>query len=379
MNNTTLNIPLFVFCLILFASPVSHAQCTTDALPGADELHITGMIHFNINVRDYPRSREFYRAAGFIDQIGPFPETNSIEVAQGVGLDKLYRLYAELIYLGQLPDEPLDLTVPTGRFIDLIDWLDPERLSPPYSAINHMGLSYFTLTTSNIDAQIEGLILAGATMVAGPVADKNGDRSAMLRDPDGTFLKLLQPSVERDNTPSIEHININVSDLDCSQRFYEMLGLEVLNSPTVTLNRAKPLQTGFSQRLLGQASAAPQPAVVNDPLTAALGLGSEVIKHDLVMRHRTDGAQIQLSQWVKPNAIGTPYAGAATHIGINRINWASSDLESDVALMKSRGIQFLSPIAPCCEGKASTFGFIMFKDPDGVYNQIMGTISPLED
>ena len=107
--------------------PSVDADCSLNDLPAADELHITGLIHFNINVRDYPRSRDFYRAAGFTDQIGPFPETNTIEVSNGVGIDKLYRMHAELIHLGNLPDGPMDLTVPTGRLIDLIDWKDPER------------------------------------------------------------------------------------------------------------------------------------------------------------------------------------------------------------------------------------------------------------
>ena len=288
-------------------------------------------------------------------------------------------MHAELIYLGTLPDGAVDLTVPTGRFVDLIDWIDPERLNPPYSAINHMGMSYFTLTTEDIAAQIDALVQAGATMVAGPVIDEGGDRSAMLRDPDGTFLKLLQPSVERDNTPSIENININVSNLECSQRFYEMLGLEAQHNPAKSIKNAQPAQVNFWQNWFGSKQSTHEQEIVNDPLAEALGLGSRIQKNIVVMRHRIDGAQIQLSEWVKPEPLGVPYSGAATHIGINRINWASSDLESDVALLKSRGVKFVSPIAPCCEGKASTFGFIMFKDPDGVYNQMLGTIMPQQD
>lgn len=379
MNKSPFKLSVFICSLILFASPVTRAQCPNDDLPSADELHITGQIHFNINVRDYQRSREFYRVAGFLDQVGPFPETNSIEVSKGVGLDKLYRMHAALIYLGTLPDGAVDLTVPTGRFVDLIDWIDPERLNPPYSAINHMGMSYFTLTTEDIAAQIDALVQAGATMVAGPVIDEGGDRSAMLRDPDGTFLKLLQPSVERDNTPSIENININVSNLECSQRFYEMLGLEAQHNPAKSIKNAQPAQVNFWQNWFGSKQSTHEQEIVNDPLAEALGLGSRIQKNIVVMRHRIDGAQIQLSEWVKPEPLGMPYSGAATHIGINRINWASSDLESDVALLKSRGVKFVSPIAPCCEGKASTFGFIMFKDPDGVYNQMLGTIMPQQD
>jgi catechol 2,3-dioxygenase-like lactoylglutathione lyase family enzyme len=94
------------------------------------------------------------------------------------------------------------------------------------------------------------------------------------------------------------------------------------------------------------------------------------------MSHRIDGAKIKLNQWIKPASMGVPYPAPLTHLGLHRINWASTDVEADMALLKSHGIKFLSPIAPCCEGAASTFGFAIFEDPDGIYNQIMGTIKP---
>ena len=330
---------------------IANADCSLIDLPSADELHITGLIHFNINVRDYNRSREFYRAAGFTDQIGPFPETNTIEVSNGVGIDKLYRMHAELIHLGSLPDGPMDLTVPTGRLIDLIDWKDPERLEPPYSVINHLGITYFSLKTDEIDDHLNHLINAGATMVAGPVSEASGDRAVMVRDPDGTFVKLRQQS---DTSPSetvskIDYLNINVRNIECSQTFYEMLGLEV--------------QTNFQSSDGGA-------------LSEAMGLGLETKKLGRMMRHRVDGFRVNLNQWVKPIAVGEPYSPPLTHLGIHRINWASTDLEGDVETLKRHGVKFISPIAPCCEGDASTFGFIIFEDPDGIYNQMMGVITP---
>ena len=355
---------LSISALLFMTSGVAHSACSADDLPTADQLHITGLIHFNINVRDFPRSREFYRAAGFIDQIGPFPETNTLAVSNGVGIDKLYRMHAELIHLGKIPDGPIDLTVPTGRMIDIIDWKDPERLDPPYAAINHMGMSYFSLKTQDIEDQLNRLTQAGATMLAGPVADSSGDLVAMVRDPDGTFVKFRQPSkgIPSVAKESIDYLNINVSDLDCSRQFYKMLGLE-----TQEANSSTGL-TGQSQSDMTMA--------VKDPLGELLGLGSTVVRRTENMYHRVDGAQIKLNQWIKPAAIGVPYPAPLTHLGIQRINWASSDVDADVALLKRHGIKFLSPITPCCEGEASTFGFTIFEDPDGIYNQIMGTIKP---
>ena len=355
---------LSISALLFMTSGVAQSACSADDLPTADQLHITGLIHFNINVQDYPRSREFYRAAGFIDQIGPFPETNTLAVSNGVGIDKLYRMRAELIHLGKIPDGPIDLTAPTGRMIDIIDWIDPERLDPPYASINHMGMSYFSLKIQDMEDQLNRLTQAGATMLAGPVTDSSGDLVAMVRDPDGTFVKFRQPSKDSPISAeeSIDYLNINVSDLDCSRQFYKMLGLETREANT---------STGLAGQSQGDITMA-----VKDPLAQLLGLGSTVVRRTENMYHRVDGAQIKLNQWIKPAAIGVPYPAPLTHLGIQRINWASSDVEADVALLKRHGIKFLSPIAPCCEGAASTFGFIIFEDPDGIYNQIMGTIKP---
>ena len=362
----TIRLILFVFAVGLLSACVedektpldskvyssnADSDCPLGDLPSAGELHITGLIHFNINVRDYLRSRDFYRAAGFTDQIGPFPETNTIEVSRGVGIDKLYRMHAELIHLGSLPDGPVDLTVPTGRLIDLIDWKDPERLEPPYSAINHLGITYFSLETSELDDHLSRLIDAGATMVVGPVSETSGDRAAMVRDPDGTFVKLRQPadSFSQGAKGKIDYLNLNVRSFDCSQPFYEMLGLEVQNN-SQSEDGAELLQ--------------------------AMGLGMGTEKLGRMMRHKVDGFRVKLNQWVRPTAIGEPYPPPLTHLGIHRINWASSDLESDIETLKRHGVNFISPIAPCCEGDASTFGFIIFEDPDGIYNQMLGVITP---
>ncbi len=188
-------------------------------------------------------------------------------------------------------------------------------------------------------------------MAVGPVTTDFGAQVAMVRDPDGTFLKLhQQPDAGSSGSEQkIDYLNINVRDLECSRPFYEMLGLEVQD--------ASELEE-------------------TDPLAEALGLGSETVKLGTSMRHRADGFQVKLNQWVEPTTFGLPYPAPLTHLGIHRINWASSNLESDIAVLKRHGVKFISPIAPCCDGDASTFGFIIFEDPDGIYNQMLGTITP---
>ena len=48
--------------------------------------NIIGRIHLNVNTNDYEASRTFYRALGFAQTIGPFPETNTLEMAHSMGM-----------------------------------------------------------------------------------------------------------------------------------------------------------------------------------------------------------------------------------------------------------------------------------------------------
>ncbi len=332
--------------LIVASSDVLPANCPVNDPVGSDELHITGRIHFNINASNFERSREFYRAAGFVDQVGGFPETNTIQVSRGLGLDALYRIKAELIYLGKLPSEPIDLTVPTGRFVDLIEWMEPTRSDPPYAEINHLGITYFSLTTDNLAGLLPQLAAAGGTVEVERVVDSSGTQLAMVRDPDGIFIEVRQSS---ESAPRIDHLNINVSDLECAEKFYAMLGLE-----------------SAEQRVVHD----------GDALFAAMGVGPDIRRKETMLQHRFDGSKIKLNQWLQPVSTGEPYPPPINHLGLHRINWASTDLAADVSLLKSRGVNFLSDIVPCCEGDASTFGFILFEDPDGNFNQLMGSITP---
>ena len=93
-KNTVITLLSAVF---MFSAGELFAACPISEANPEQELHVTGRIHFNINVSDFDEAKQFYRTLGFVDQVGPFPETNSIEVSKGVGVDDLYKIRAELI------------------------------------------------------------------------------------------------------------------------------------------------------------------------------------------------------------------------------------------------------------------------------------------
>jgi catechol 2,3-dioxygenase-like lactoylglutathione lyase family enzyme len=335
-------------CLLGIAGLFAHP------LPAAEiELNITGRIHFNVNVSDFERSRAFYRALGFADSVGDFPETNTRELAQAVGFDSPYRLYAELIYLGVLPEEPIDLTVPTGRFIDLIQWKQPRRLEPPYQRLNHLGMARFALATNNLDADIAYLESQGTRFLSAPAQRADNSRFVIGRDPDGTFIELVEhagsAAVTSGSThiTSVRHVSLNVSNFERSKAFYQMLGFRTAKSLPSTESQAVANAMGF-----------------DEPYT---------IRGEL-LTHEADGSAIELVEWHHPRDLEPPYSLPINHLGLHRMNWATSDINADVAILKAQGVKFLSEIAPCCTGDTSTFGIVVFEDPDGIYNQLMGNL-----
>ena len=51
--------------------------------------------------------------------------------------------------------------------------------------------------------------------------------------------------------------------------------------------------------------------------------------------------------------------------------FSTSDIESDVALLQSQGVEMISPITPCCSGEDSWGGIVAFYDPDGVIMELV--------
>ncbi len=149
-------------------------------------LHVTGLVHVNINVADFERSRIFYEALGF-RLFWMVPPTNSVEVAAAVGMPP-YQVKGGLMRLEGV----------TNPFvIDLLEWQSPIDAEPPYPNLYHRGIARIALATSDMDADLAALAELGVELVGPParvVVDgvPAGGRFVCFKDPDGTVLELVE-------------------------------------------------------------------------------------------------------------------------------------------------------------------------------------------
>ena len=319
------------------------------------DLSITGRVHFNLSVANFQTTREFYRKLGFVDALGPFPSTNTIEVSRGVGMNQLYDMYAEVIFHGKIGPEPMDLLVPTGRFVDMIEWKIPRNEAPAYAHLYHLGINRIVMTTTDLDADMASLKTLGTEFLSQPATRQDGSRFVIAKDPDGTFVELYEPNgsepkrINGSYVSDIRNLTINVSDFERSRAFYRMLGFT---------------------------SGSDLPVTEDVSVARAMGLNKPYTVQAELMRHQADDSKIELVEWQDPRDLTPPHPHPANHYGMQRINYATTDLEGDVAKLKAEGIQFLSPIAPCCSGDTSTMAFVLFFDPDGNFFQLLGAIEP---
>ncbi|HEX2593602.1 MAG TPA: VOC family protein [Rhizomicrobium sp.] len=150
------------------------------------KMHLTGLVHVNINVSNFERSQTFYEALGF-RLIWMVPPTNSPDVAAAVGMPP-YRVKGGLMALEGV--EPRVV-------IDLLEWSEPRDEAPPYPHLYHLGLARIALATSNMDADLALLATLGAELVGPPARVEingaaTGPRFVCFKDPDGTILELVE-------------------------------------------------------------------------------------------------------------------------------------------------------------------------------------------
>lgn len=146
-------------------------------------MHLTGMVHVNVNCRDFDRSLAFYRLLGF-ELVAMVPETNTAEVAAALAMPP-YRVRGGLLHLAGEP-----------TLIDLLEWQDPRDEAPPYPHLYHRGLARIALRTTDLDADLAELAEHGITPI-GPPAEvpwpgQPTSRIACLPDPDGTIVELVE-------------------------------------------------------------------------------------------------------------------------------------------------------------------------------------------
>ena len=189
----------------------------------------------------------------------------------------------------------------------------------------------------------------GVEFLSAPTERYNGTLFAIFKDLDGTFYELIEvdgEDTETDTThiTSLGHVNINVSDLERSNAWYQMFGYEVTETLPSTESMEVASAMGFEQ-----------------PFTVK---GNRVT-------HDVDGSVLELIQWLTPFDPERAYPAPVNHLGIHRTAYSTTDIEADVATLKAQGVEFLSPVTPCCSGDDSSSSIIAFYDPDGTVVELV--------
>ncbi len=314
------------------------------------KTHVLSRVHFNTNVSDFEAARAFYGKLGF-ETLSGFPDTNTIEMAQAIGIETPtdydgsqgetaggYLLHGELIGLGF-----------SSGVIDLIEFTIPRNDAPPHDAVNHLGMAWAVMVTTDLDADFEYMSSIGVRFLSAPVQRANGQRFAMFTDLDGTFYELREEAGEVAETETthitrLGAVTINVSEFERSAAWYGMLGFE----QTATLDAQEGIDVG-----------------------RAMGFTQPIELRGGVFTHPGDGSELQLIQWLEPYSDVPPYPLPINHLGIHRMAFSTSDIEADVAVLKGQGVKFVSPVTPCCSGPDSWGGIVAFHDPDGTVMELV--------
>ena len=296
------------------------------------------ILHANINCSNFPQSLAFYKMLGFVALLEDDIVVSSEEEAAGLNMPP-YELHASTMVLKD------------GYMIDLIRWTDPYDGSVPYTFTNHLGLSRISLKTTNLDADVITLRAQGVEFFSDPVIiDRPVENSRLVcfKDPDGTLIELVESgdAASGEPNPAGTYItgalrtNVNCSDFEASQSFYEMLGFET---------QSEVDEVGSSA------------------LAEAVGLPSYHVRASSMAL--PGGHSLNLTKWEDPYDSDPPYA-AVNHIGISRIAIWTLNLDSDMTILEDQGVVFYSePVRPT--GPYGFLRFACFEDPDGTVIELV--------
>lgn len=340
------------YLVLVLLIQLSWLPAATAAESAPQGVGVLARIHFNTQTRDFDLTRAFYRLLGYTQGMNAFPKTNTHLMARSLGMNDLCSYELEAIEVMSIPNAI------GSTSIDLIQFVVPYNDDPPYSRLNHLGMAYAALSSSDFLNDYAYLREQGVEFLSEPFGSP-GQRFVFMRDPDGVYLKLLEgiESTEavRDgqamvNINAMPYIGVNVSDFDSSLSFYKGLGYTEIEMLSERGTLAEAQAYGLDQPFEIRGADISLPA--------------------------GDGNTLRLLQWIEPFDPSPPYPAPISHIGIHRIALAVADLDGAVATLSSRGVTFLSGIAPCCSGTGrDDTGIINAIDPDGIYVELVGPIS----
>ena len=313
---------------------------------GKVNLNVISRIHFNTNVTDFSRTKEFFNKLGF-EKLSGAPETNTLAMAEAIGIETPtkydgskggepggYLLHAELLGKNNFK----------GGVIDVIEFTIPRNDEKPYQFMNQIGMISASLITSNIKADYEYMLSIGINFLASPKTLSDGRRFAIFQDPDGTFYKLVEGMEKTDEFNKtyiyeIGEVTFNVTDIERSEAWYKMFGFKTIKRLTNNENIETSRGLGFSEN---------------------------IVNKSIFMQHQEDQSRLEFIKWIKPYENSKPYSIPINHPGIHRIAFATTNIEDDVRQLKLQGVEFISDITPCCSGPNSSSSIVAFYDPDGI-------------
>ena len=318
------------------------------------QLHVLSRVHFNANVSNFAASRAFYGKLGF-STVSGFPDTNTQAMARAIGIRTPtvydgargasaggYLLHGELIGLGL-----------QGGAIDLIEFTVPRDEAPPYRQLNHLGMARAALRTTDLAADYRKLSAQGVRFLSPPATRANGSRFVIFTDPDGTFYELAEPQASGNNKnvegrpthiDRIGALTVNTSDFERSRAWYQMFGFNLTRKLPATASSEEAKALGFTQPIRIEGA---------------------------LLTHVVDGSTMQLVQWITPYDPERAYPLPVNHLGIHRTALATTDIAADVAALKAQGVEFVSPVTPCCSGEDSSGSIVAFFDPDGTVVELV--------
>ena len=148
---------------------------------------IRDIIHLNLNVTELKRSVTFYETLGFkvMHVFGDREDDDAPELEKELNFQS-NRCRGAVMTLG---DHPRSWTK-----IELIEWILPKVEATPARSMHAAGVSRIALRTKNLLEFIKHLETQGIEMETPPqeIDIVGAKRFALLRDPDGILLELIE-------------------------------------------------------------------------------------------------------------------------------------------------------------------------------------------
>lgn len=260
--------------------------------------------HVNSNCSDLDRSVLFYEALGLTRVLRTVPSRAQSGLA--FGLDEV-SWDAWMMH----SDDGMG-----GLSLDLLEWKIPAPVGTAPATTGEPGFNRLVFATKDLDGTIARALNSGGTLTGGPVPvaiDGGARRVAMLRDPDGVAVQL----VEGDRT-SIVQVVVNCADIEASLSYYrDVMGL----------------------RPVGPVETVSQPGELH-------GLDQDGSMKMVVLADAGSVFTVALVEWIDPGEQFEPRVPSANELGLFRMAWSTEDCAHDEVVVRAAGS---APFAPTGE------------------------------